>query len=68
MYPCLGEVAFKPLRLVRDILDKGEQLSWGVGGEAEHTIATIKFNPLTRAREYDTIGGLDLERVCFLTH
>lgn len=39
MYPCIGEVAFKPLRLVRDILDKGEQLSWGEGGEAEHIIA-----------------------------
>ena len=35
---------------MRDILDKGEQLSWGVGGEVEHIIATIKFNPLTRAR------------------
>ena len=44
---CLGrgvlvagiETVTKPLRLVRDILDKGEQLSWGVGGEAEHIIA-----------------------------
>lgn len=38
-YPCLGEVAFKPLRLVRDILDKGELSSWGAECVADRAIA-----------------------------